>query len=60
MERLQEERREETERDELKRHAAYLEAEKKFVEREAELRAEIKALKTANNQLKTESDQFQQ
>jgi len=60
VERLQEGRTEETERDELKRHAAYLEAEKKFVEREAELRAEMEALKTENNQLKTESDQFQQ
>jgi len=53
VERLQEERTEETKRNELK-------AEEKFVEHEAKLRAEMEALKTQNNQLKTEIDQLQQ
>jgi len=45
-------------KSELERHTAHIEAEKN-AEREAELRAGTEALKTENNQLKTESDQFQ-
>ena len=58
VERLQEGRSEETERELKQQIAAYLEAQKQIVEREA--KALIEALKTENNQLKTESNQFQQ